>query len=291
MWNRKKVKERGKQRFTQNYWKALLAGLVLSIALSGTSKINQHFGPDDFPPHVKGEITHSDENFPFDDNDWDDFKYDLKYELNDIPDMKEAVDHALNEFDTKLGSSFIRTAIAIFSVFAFFAFAISTCIKIFLINPLQLGGRNFYLKNLNQDADLKELGSGFTKNYSNGVKTLFFRDLYIFLWSLLLVIPGIIKKYEYLMIPYLLAKNPDMDTKEAFAVSKQMMMGQKWNAFVLDLSFIGWHLLNGLSCGILGIFFVNPYKYQTDAALFEALDSNSPVDPVNSSYESYIEVE
>jgi uncharacterized membrane protein len=73
------------------------------------------------------------------------------------------------------------------------------------------------------------------------------------------------------MIPYLLAENPNMTWKEAFTESKTMMTGNKWKAFVLDLSFIGWNLLSILTLGILSIFYVNPYRFSTNAALYEAI--------------------
>ena len=69
---------------------------------------------------------------------------------------------------------------------------------------------------------------GFKKGrYGNIMKTMFFRNLFVFLWSLLLIVPGIIKGYEYLMVPYILAENPTMDRREVFALSKRMMDGQK----------------------------------------------------------------
>ncbi len=73
------------------------------------------------------------------------------------------------------------------------------------------------------------------------------------------------------MIPYLLAENPDMTKEEAFAESKKLMTGNKWKAFVLDLSFIGWYILSLLTCGIVGVFYVAPYKFSTNAALYEKL--------------------
>ena len=73
------------------------------------------------------------------------------------------------------------------------------------------------------------------------------------------------------MIPYLLAENPNLTGEEAFALSKQMMNGQKWNAFVLDLSFIGWNILSGFTLGILSALYVQPYKNFTNAALYEEL--------------------
>jgi uncharacterized membrane protein len=103
------------------------------------------------------------------------------------------------------------------------------------------------------------------------------RTIFLILWSLLLIIPGIVKYYEYLMVPYLLAENPYLSREEAFAESKRMMDGEKWNAFVLDLSFLGWILLSELTAGLVGVFYVNPYVNGTHAALFEALRFGNPM--------------
>lgn len=154
-----------------------------------------------------------------------------------------------------------------------FAVAISA----FLANPLYFGCNKFFLENSKAPAELNEMGKGFTTNYKNIVKVLFFRDLYTILWSLLFLIPGIVKSYEYRMIPYLLAENPDMDKADAFAKSKEMMTGQKWNAFVLDLSFIGWTILSVFTFGILAIFYVDPYIYATNAELYVALRGGSNI--------------
>lgn len=71
-----------------------------------------------------------------------------------------------------------------------------------------------------------------------------------------------------MMVPYILAENPGMDQKEAFAISKRMMDGEKFDAFVLQLSFIGWYLLAAITCGLVGIFYVNPYVEATMAELY-----------------------
>ena len=73
------------------------------------------------------------------------------------------------------------------------------------------------------------------------------------------------------MIPYLLADHPEMTRKEAFAASKAMMKGNKWKAFVLDLSFILWSMLGALTLGIVTVFYVEPYRQLTGAALYEKL--------------------
>lgn len=89
------------------------------------------------------------------------------------------------------------------------------------------------------------------------------------------VIPGIVKAYEYRMIPYILAENPQMSYKDAFAESKRMMTGNKWKAFVLDWSFILWDILAIFTCGILMIFYVRPYQELTNAEFYHALKENA----------------
>lgn len=100
---------------------------------------------------------------------------------------------------------------------------------------------------------------------------IFLKQLFTFLWCLLLIVPGIVKAYEYMMVPYLLAENPDMSREEVFAMSKRMMYGNKWNAFVLDLSFVGWLILGALTLNIVNVLYTNPYRYLTSAELYHTL--------------------
>ena len=140
-----------------------------------------------------------------------------------------------------------------------------------LVGPLRVGSSRFKLSALQGVGNISELGSGFDSNYKNNVKAMFLSSLYIGLWSLLLVIPGIIKSYEYRMVPYILAGEPGLSAREVLDRSKDMMDGNKWNAFVLDLSFLLWDILNGITFGLSGLFYSNPYKSMTDAALYEAV--------------------
>lgn len=166
----------------------------------------------------------------------------------------------------------IMAILAVVVLMVLFFMAIGYAVKFFLLNPVQVGCRRYFVLSYMEDAKLNEMGFSFKSgNYGNAAKTMFFRDLFIFLWSLLCIIPGIIKDYEYRMIPYLLAENPNMSREEAFELSKQMMYGEKLNAFILDLSFIGWNILSLFTCGILTIFYVGPYKAYTDAGLYLAL--------------------
>ena len=89
-----------------------------------------------------------------------------------------------------------------------------------------------------------------TKCWNKVSKAMFFKELYEFFWALT-IIGGIIKHYSYLMVPYILAENPNMNSKQAITLSRKMMDGHKWEAFKLDLSFIGWNILGMFTWGIL----------------------------------------
>lgn len=141
--------------------------------------------------------------------------------------------------------------------------------KVFVGNLLKMGGYRFFILNQTAQPGIGTLLDGFRSgHYVNIVLTMFLRDLFTALWSLLLVVPGIIKHYEYLMVPYIIAENPAMDYKEAFQISKQMMDGEKMEAFIMDLSFLGWYLLSAVTCGLLAIFYVNPYVQASFAEMY-----------------------
>lgn len=160
--------------------------------------------------------------------------------------------------------------IAIFAIAAIIMI-IAIILKIVIGNALFVGGARFFIANQIEKAKIGELAFGFKcGGFGNIVLVMFLRDLFTGLWTLLFIIPGIIKHYEYLMVPYILAENPQMSQKEVFQISKQMMMGQKMDAFVLELSFIGWRILEGITMGIVGIFYVEPYYQATFAELYTA---------------------
>ena len=141
--------------------------------------------------------------------------------------------------------------------------------KVFVGNLLKMGGYRFFILNQTAQPGIGTLLDGFRSgHYVNIVLTMFLRDLFTTLWSLLLVVPGLVKHYEYLMVPYIIAENPAMDYKEAFQISKQMMDGEKMEAFIMDLSFLGWYLLSAVTCGLLAIFYVNPYVQASFAEMY-----------------------
>lgn len=123
-------------------------------------------------------------------------------------------------------------------------------------------------------------------DYARNLGGMLWKDLFIMLWSLLFVIPGIVKSYAYFAAPYVLAEFPAVRATDAIKISMRMTYGFKADIFVLDLSFIGWHLLSGLTLGLLGILYVNPYYYTSKAGMYEELKQNA----LNTGAVSYYEL-
>ena len=154
-------------------------------------------------------------------------------------------------------------------IIALFAI-IFVLIRLFVGFVLEVGGRKFYIRASEGEVDMAYIGEYFKNGaYFNVFKTMFIRGLYIFLWFLLLIIPGIIKMYAYKFVPYILADNPEMDYQRVLKISQDMTMGHKWDMFVLDLSFIGWYILGSIV--VIGGLFVQPYYDATAAELYITL--------------------
>lgn len=115
-----------------------------------------------------------------------------------------------------------------------------------------------------------EIGDLF-KEFNNRVfVTMILREIYTWLWSLLLIIPGIVKAYSYAMTPYLLRDDEELEGNAAIEESMRMMSGHKWELFCLDFSFIGWWILACLTLGI-GMLWLIPYQQTSRAAFYEEL--------------------
>ena len=111
--------------------------------------------------------------------------------------------------------------------------------------------------------EVEKIFEGFKdKGFERSIILFVLVYVYTFLWSLLFVIPGIIKGLSYSMSLYILAENPDMTASEAIEESKRIMDGHKWELFVLELSFIGWYLLASLTFGIVLVYLI-PYQRMT----------------------------
>lgn len=231
MWSRRELKERAKEILNLNYWKAVLVSLIFAF-IGGNGGLSVSVSSSS--SNVSGNEYY-------------------------------------NAFKDPEALAAFLAVLSVVLIIVVIMWLIALALSIFVFNPLKVGCQRYFILCGKAPAAISEVVFAFSHSYMNIVKIMFFKDLYTFLWALLLIIPGIIKGYEYRMIPYLLAEKPDMDMKEAFALTKKMMDGDKGNAFVLDLSFLGWNLLGALTCCILNIFYVHPYQNLTNARLYEVL--------------------
>lgn len=263
MWTRKELKERAKEALKRNYWRIVLVSLIGMLIGGGLGSSGISGGGSDIRDMASDNVKEHFTEHENDDVDWegaeavlDDIQMDIR------PQDIVAV---------------VFTVIVVLIVAAI-VLAVGIALDVLLLNPVQVGINRFMVKSLDDTARIAEVGYTFDHNYKNGVKVMFFKDLYVVLWSLLFIIPGIYKAYQYRMVPYILGENPDMTYQEVLQRSKDMMDGQKWDAFVLDLSFILWHMLGGITCGLAEIFYVAPYVNLTDAALYSRLSRKDLAD-------------
>lgn len=142
--------------------------------------------------------------------------------------------------------------------------------------PMALGSSYVILKlvRTRQKIDFKDLFAGFSQDIGQNILLGFLSSLFVALWSLLFLIPGIVKAYGYGMIYYIKADHPEYDWRTCLQVSQQMMYGHKMDLFVLDLSFIGWYFVGSLCLGV-GALWVHPYHETTRALFYEQLKQNT----------------
>ena len=291
-WNRKEIKAKGKSSFKANFWKCVATAVILAIvgggsagAFGGGGNAFSHRDEDGNTHMIN--VVDADWNFEFD-TDMDENGVGLVLDTGnddqaeaeaDVAEAQDEIEAAREELEQmEIPTEAIVAFTVVMAVASLFIMAIALAVDAFIANPLELGCKRFFRRNLDEPASMSNIAFAFDSSYKNICKTMFLRDVYTVLWSLLFVIPGIIKSYEYKMIPYLLSENPDMTTEQAFAESKQLMTGNKWKAFVLDLSFILWDIANIFTCGLLGLFWVAPYKASTQAALYEAIKYGTTTD-------------
>lgn len=172
-----------------------------------------------------------------------------------------------SSIEESITSADILTAIVVFVVAFLVIMFVSYLLSVFANEPITVGLKKSYLELMNGTMNLDNICNGFTKNYKNVVKASAIKWAYILIGTLCFYIPGIVFYYRYMMVPYILAENPDIDPARALSISRMMMKGNKLKAFILQLSFIGWWLLGCLACGF-GTLFVMPYYLMTETELY-----------------------
>lgn len=246
MWERSELKRKAKNVFNTTYWSSVLVCFILS-ALGG------------FGVRAGAGTSGSSSGNSY----------------------TEGLGHALDQ----LTSGQILAILAVAAAIVIGASVIGLVLQIFVLNPVEVGAMRYFMESREQKSSVGCLGYAFKSNYMNIVLTMVLKGIFTSLWSLLLIIPGIIKSYEYRMIPYILAENPQISHKDAFRLSKEMMDGEKWNTFVLDLSFILWCIFGAITCGLGLIFYTAPYMQHTNAELYAVLREKLLVSGISNTYE------
>lgn len=234
MWRIGEIKKKGRELMNVSYWKMVLVALILLFAIGGG-----------FGTAAAGATSERSANVQY--------NGDLSMLVNN-GDL----------------SVLLMPLLALLASVILVASAFQIVLRYFIFHPIETGCRRYQVVAHTEGAaaSMGEIFHCFGSGFLNVVKTMFLRDLFTFLWSLLLVIPGIVKSYSYRLVPFILAEEPNISSKEAFRLSREMMNGNKWHAFLFDLSFIGWNLLSACTLGILGVFYVNPYYQCASAELY-----------------------
>ena len=120
------------------------------------------------------------------------------------------------------------------------------------------------------EAKIDQMFENFSGRFVSNMALFILQGLYVALWSMLFIIPGIVKSYSYAMAYYIQCDNPEMGANEAITRSREMMNGHKWQLFCLHFSFFGWILLSVLTCGLL-LIMVTPYMNAATAEFYEKL--------------------
>ncbi len=193
--------------------------------------------------------------------------------------MQQARDALRGKWGLAVRTLFVYMLIAAISQIPLIGFFIS----IFLIPPLYIGWNIFSLAiSRNKSASTSQLFEGFNQ-YWSAVGLYLLVIIFVALWTLLLIIPGIIAGLSYAMAPYILIDNPSISALDAIRQSKQMMYGYKWKLFDLYLRFLGWMLLSILTLGI-GLLWVIPYANISAAKFYDDLLKSTTGHPGSSRF-------
>lgn len=167
------------------------------------------------------------------------------------------------------------------AIYIMIAALIMAAVFFVLGSVISLGYSRFNLDLVDRRRD-PDIGTlfGFFPHWKNATIAKLLETVYVFLWSLLFIIPGIIASYSYAMIPYIQAEHPEMTPSDVLARSKEMMEGNRWRLFCLQFSFIGWGILSSLTLGI-GNLWLTPYKQAATAAFYRDVSGTEYAAPAS----------
>ena len=283
IWTRKKLKKKARGVFRKHYWRVVAICFLVAFltgAYGNTMTLFRMYDASREVDNVVQDTAHPQSN--------SDIANDLISGGQAAADHSEGVENTRGIFAavfnnaTKSGSFFFGVLNAInqivfhdrimASIVILFGAFLMALYWFIVQNPLFVSECRFFLEaSVYEQTPVKRLGFLLRiRRVWPVAKVMFFRSLYLFLCSITIV-GWFIKNYSYMMVPYILAENPDIGRKEAFALSRRMMDGNKWQAFLLDLSFLPWLVLSLLTFNLARIFYVNPYMSAAKAELYLTL--------------------
>lgn len=293
-WNRKELKANGKVLFKRNYVNAVIVCFIIAILVVGysafpnqpadTAQITVNYASPQLTSGIKDVLEEAEviekavipETLGFIDT--------LKDRLKIENATKGAIATIIN--NSGASNSFVVGILNTLNRFVFKGrflegtiMAVATALAfgfwMFVQNILLVGEYRFFLENKSYDqTNVSRLFFAYQiKRTLHIAWVMLLRFVFNALWYLTIV-GGFVKTYAYRMIPFILAENPNISRKDAFRLSQEMMKGNKWKAFKLDLSFIGWRFLSAITFDILGLLYVEPYYCATNAELYFTLRQN-----------------
>lgn len=267
---RKEIKKNAKKVLKRNYWRSVAVAFFVAFMLGYlnlTTPITVHknistIATNNIPilnsinSDIANETLEKLTNIKTNITNYKPTKGLLANIFNNITASKSFIFGLLNSFNQLVFHDHIWESIIIL-----IGAALSFLYWALIQNVLNVGESRFFLENRNYSkTNFKRVLLPFRiKKLKNTIITMTYVFIKEFLWFFT-IIGGFIKHYAYKMVPYIIAENPGIEYKEAIELSEKMMQGHKWELCKLDLSFLGWHLLDILTFHIIGIIYVTPYK-------------------------------
>ena len=275
--NRKELKKNARGVLKKNYLKCILVAFIVGLVLNTgynytSSKVNDDKSVNNNSVHSKKQTNYDTMEKVLKDLNIDiSMKSDNKKTrgvaapiVNKITENKSPIIYLLNFIDLAFFKNNINGAIVslIVTVIVLFCY-------FFIQNIIAIGDSRFFLetRRYNKTRVERVLFPYKTKKIRHLAFVMFMKDVYLTLWFFT-IIGGIIKYYEYSMITYILAENPNISRKDAFRISKELMKGHKWELFKIDLSMIGWVILEGITLGLSYLLYSNAYKRCINAEFY-----------------------
>lgn len=173
-------------------------------------------------------------------------------------------------------------------VLAMFMSIVSIALALLVVNVISMGTMTWFHRSIKTEGlKMEEMFWTFKEDYGGNVLMMFLISLYTALWSMLFVVPGIVKGYSYSLAMYIKSENPNIPASKAIELSTRMTNGHKMDLFVLDMSFIGWWILSAFTLHILGILYVMPYQYASKAFAYEEIKEEALANQIVSEAELY----